>query len=73
MRKLYIEKTNQTLINVRKMREARGLSQRFMADRLFISQNAYSKFELGYTTVKLEHIYAIAVIFDVKISDIIII
>ncbi|QJD95572.1 helix-turn-helix transcriptional regulator [Mucilaginibacter robiniae] len=46
--------------NIRKLREYRNYTQEYLAMKLDISQNAYSKIELGYTKITLERLYQIA-------------
>lgn len=54
-------------INVRKVREFRNYTQEYLAMKLDISQNAYSKIELGYTKITLERIFQIAAILEVDL------
>lgn len=51
--------------NIRKIREYRNYTQEYLAMKLDISQNAYSKIELGYTKITLERLYQIANLLDV--------
>lgn len=53
--------------NIRKARVHRGYSQDYIAYRLKISQNAYSKLECGYTKIDLERIMTIADLLDVDL------
>jgi transcriptional regulator with XRE-family HTH domain len=46
--------------NIRKQREAKNYTQEYLAAKLKISQNAYSKIELGYTKITLERLFQIA-------------
>lgn len=39
---------------IRTIRKDKNLSQDYMANKLCMSQNAYSKIELGYTQLRLE-------------------
>lgn len=55
--------------NIRRLREQRNYSQDYLARRLNISQNAYSKIELGYSQVSLNRLYLIAEILDYDIRD----
>lgn len=57
--------------NVRKLRESRNYSQEYMAGRLYISQNTYSKLELGYTALTLERLISIAGILDVSVVSLV--
>lgn len=53
--------------NIRKARVYRGYSQDYLAYRLNISQNAYSKLECGYTKIDLERIMVIADLLEVDL------
>ncbi len=46
--------------NIRRIREGKGYTQEYIALKLGISQNAYSKIELGYTKITLERLFYIA-------------
>jgi transcriptional regulator with XRE-family HTH domain len=53
-------------LNVRKIREFRNYTQEYLALKLGITQNAYSKIELGYTKMTLERLMQIAQILEVE-------
>ena len=55
--------------NIRKIREYRNYTQEYLAMKLGISQNAYSKIELAYTRITLERLIQIAQILNVDIVD----
>lgn len=57
--------------NIRNTRERLAYTQEYLAAKLSISQNAYSKIELGYTKITVERLFQIAVILDVDIHDLI--
>jgi transcriptional regulator with XRE-family HTH domain len=57
--------------NIRKIRVHRNYSQEYLAIKLNISQNAYSKIELGYTRITLERLFNIAIILDIDPIDLI--
>ena len=57
--------------NIRKLREHRNYTQEYLAAKLNISQNAYSKIELGYTKITLERLFYIAMILDTDPVDLI--
>jgi transcriptional regulator with XRE-family HTH domain len=57
--------------NIRKIREDKNYTQDYLAAKLKISQNAYSKLELGYTKITLERLFHIASILEIDIIDII--
>jgi transcriptional regulator with XRE-family HTH domain len=54
--------------NIRKIREFRNYTQEYLAAKLHISQNAYSKLELGYCNITLGRLISIAEILEVDIS-----
>ncbi|TDE16476.1 helix-turn-helix domain-containing protein [Dyadobacter psychrotolerans] len=55
--------------NIRKIREFRDYTQEYLAMKLGISQNAYSKIELAYTRITLERLIQIAQILEVDSVD----
>jgi len=57
--------------NIRNARLYRNYSQDYLAYKLNISQNAYSKVECGYTKVTLERLIIIADILQVKLNKLI--
>jgi transcriptional regulator with XRE-family HTH domain len=57
--------------NIRKIREYRDYTQEYLAMKLGISQNAYSKIELAYTRITLERLIQIAQILEVDSVDLI--
>ena len=57
--------------NIRALRESRNYSQEYMAGRLYISQNTYSKLELGYTALTLERVILIAGVLNVDIISLV--
>lgn len=56
-------------LNIRKLRERDFLSQEYMAAKMSIGQNAYSKIELGKTKITLDRLFAIADILGVTAID----
>ena len=54
---------------IRKKREMRNYTQEYLAYKLNISQNAYSKIELGYTKITLERLFDIADILEFNVVD----
>jgi transcriptional regulator with XRE-family HTH domain len=46
--------------NIRKIREYRNYTQEYLAAKLRISQNAYSKIELGHTRITIDRLLYIA-------------
>ena len=69
---IFVEtKIRSVAANIRKIREYREYSQEYLAVKLGISQNAYSKLELSYTRITLERLLQIAYILEVDIIDLI--
>ncbi|MGZ3755338.1 MAG: helix-turn-helix domain-containing protein [Mucilaginibacter sp.] len=54
---------------IRNKREMRNYTQEYLAYKLNISQNAYSKIELGYTKITVERLFAIADILELDVID----
>ncbi|MBE7176215.1 MAG: helix-turn-helix transcriptional regulator [Mucilaginibacter polytrichastri] len=59
------KKAKSVAANIRKIREYRNYTQEYLAAKLQISQNAYSRIELGYTRLTLERFFHIALILEV--------
>lgn len=57
--------------NIRNKREDLNYTQEYLAAKLNISQNAYSKIELGYTKITLERLFQIADILEVDLMELI--
>jgi DNA-binding XRE family transcriptional regulator len=57
--------------NIKYSRLMRNYSQDYLARMLNISQNAYSKIELGYTRVTVDRLYLISKVLEVNIFDLI--
>ena len=55
--------------NIRKVREYRNYTQDYLAAKLEISQNAYSKIELGYSKITLDRLFHIALILEVEVME----
>ena len=53
--------------NIRTKRERKNYTQEYLAYKLSISQNAYSKIELGYTKITLERLFQIAEILEIDV------
>ena len=64
-------KTKVVASNIRKIRELRNYTQDYLAAKLGISQNAYSKIELGYSKLTLERLFQISIILEVEAMQII--
>jgi transcriptional regulator with XRE-family HTH domain len=57
--------------NIRNKREYRNYTQEYLAAKLNISQNAYSKIELGYTKITVERLFQIAEVLAFDVIEII--
>ena len=57
--------------NIRHKREYRNYTQEYLAHKLNISQNAYSKIELGYTKITLERLFQISDILEFDAAELI--
>ena len=69
MKEYLIADINKIPYNIRKAREYRNYTQEYLAYKLSISQNAYSKIELGYTKLTIERLYNIAYVLEFDIVD----
>ena len=65
MNEILNNKIRAVAVNIRKIRESKGFTQDYLAMKLAISQNAYSKIELGYTKITVERLFQIAQILEV--------
>ena len=57
--------------NIRNKREDLNYTQEYLAAKLSISQNAYSKIELGYTKITVERLFQIADILETELMELI--
>jgi transcriptional regulator with XRE-family HTH domain len=64
-------KTKEIVTNIRKIREFRNYTQDYLAAKLKISQNAYSKIELGYSSITLNRLVEIAGILEIDLVDLV--
>ena len=71
MKSLSDLKTRAIVSNIRKIREFRNYTQEYLAAKLHISQNAYSKIELGYSSITLVRLIQIAEILEVELVDLV--
>ncbi len=71
MKELASKKAKAIAGNIRKLREYRNYTQDYLAAKLDISQNAYSKIELGYSRITLERLFIIASVLEVSPADLI--
>jgi transcriptional regulator with XRE-family HTH domain len=60
-----------TIRRIRTSRQSKDYSQDYLAAKLGISQNAYSKIELGYSSLSLERLFNIAEILEVDVNELI--
>ena len=58
-------KIKEIAANIRHKREYRNYTQEYLALKLNISQNAYSKMEMAKTKLSLQRLYEIADILDI--------
>ena len=56
------------LVNILRERTRLGLTQEYMGYKMGISQNAYSKIELGYTAITVNSLLKIAAIFECPVE-----
>jgi transcriptional regulator with XRE-family HTH domain len=57
--------------NIKSARMYRNYSQEYLGYRLKISQNAYSKIEIGQSSISLQRIFEIAEVFEVDVCELI--
>ena len=62
-------KTKNVAGNIRKIREYRDYTQDYLAAKLKISQNAYSKIELGYSNITLNRLLCIADVLEADVAE----
>ncbi|UOE49389.1 helix-turn-helix transcriptional regulator [Mucilaginibacter sp. SMC90] len=62
------ERVKSILKNIRIIREQKEYSQGYLAAKLGISQNAYSKMELGHTLLTVERLFLIAMVLETDIT-----
>ena len=58
-------------LKIRKSREEKRYTQNSLAAKLKISQNAYSKMELGYTQIVVSRLFIIAQLLEVELIELI--
>lgn len=63
------DRINKIISNIRQMRLDRNYTQDYMAMKLNISQNAYSKLELGRSSLSLERLFQISAVLEIEISE----
>jgi transcriptional regulator with XRE-family HTH domain len=62
-------KIKNIISNIRTIRESKQYSQFYLATKLGISQNAYSKIELGHSNITLHRLFKIAEILETDIVE----
>ncbi|MCD0487047.1 helix-turn-helix transcriptional regulator [Pedobacter sp. MC2016-14] len=58
-------RTKVVAANIRKVREFRNYTQDYLAAKLGISQNAYSKIELGYSKLTLDRLFKVSMVMEI--------
>lgn len=56
-------------VNIRKVRELRGYSQEYVANKLNISQASYARMESEDTKITVDRLFQIAKILETNVSD----
>lgn len=69
MEDLLALKTKNVARNIRKIREYRDYTQDYLAAKLKISQNAYSKIELSYSKLTIERLFQVAEILNIEATQ----
>lgn len=59
------------VIRIRERRETLNYTQAYVASKLKISQNAYSKIEAGITNFSVERLYEIAEVLETDVKDLV--
>lgn len=72
MNDLPIQKgTGDILSKIRKRRTDLNLTQEYLAFKMQISQNAFSKIELGKTKLRIDQLFMICELLRIKIEEIV--
>ena len=69
MHESYKKQMQSIATKIRKAREQKNYSQEYLASKIGISQNAYSKLELGYSKITLDRFFHIAMLLEIDIAD----
>ncbi|RYF25768.1 MAG: XRE family transcriptional regulator [Chitinophagaceae bacterium] len=69
MNNTYKKEMQRIAFKIRKVREYKNYSQEYLASKIGISQNAYSKIELGYSKITLDRLFHIANLLDVDTQE----
>jgi len=65
----HIPNLKAVLTNILRERNRLGYTQDYMGMKMGISQNAYSKIELGITNITVNHLFHIADIFGCPVTE----
>ncbi|WP_184549611.1 helix-turn-helix domain-containing protein [Mucilaginibacter sp. FT3.2] len=66
------EKNRKAILNIKSIRTQKGYSQEYMAMKMKISQNTFSKLELGYMEISLTRFLQIAEILEVEYNSLLV-
>jgi transcriptional regulator with XRE-family HTH domain len=69
--KAFEKRVKAVVVRIREQRLAKGYTQDFMAIKLRISQNAYSKLESGITKITIDRLFLIAMVLEADIHTLI--
>ncbi|MFD0794883.1 helix-turn-helix domain-containing protein [Mucilaginibacter litoreus] len=64
-------KVDDIVTNIRLIRERKNYTQEYLAMRMNVSQNAYSKIELGYSKLTLLRLLEICNVLEVPVTELI--
>lgn len=71
MKKIIDQRIKAITESIRTIREGKGYTQEYLAAKLYVSQNAYSKIELGYTKITLERLFQVSIVLEVEVYQLI--
>lgn len=63
--------TEEFKTNLLALRKKKGLSQEFLADKLFVSRQTISKWENGETTPDLDNLINLAALFEITLDELV--
>ena len=69
MKDIYKEEMQRVASKIRQLRENKKFSQEYLAKKIGISQNAYSKIELGYSKITVDRLIHISHILEIKTTE----
>lgn len=69
MKSLSGRKTKAVALNIKNFRETANYSQEYLASRLNISQNAYSKIETGVSNITVDRLFHIAQALEIEVEE----